>query len=389
MDQDFRNHQNKKKNWTGVAAVSLALLMAGAAFAFTLSGSPIQRQGIAFAEDTATPDMLASPFKAIYGQLSPSVVGIEVMTRTNIFGGRISASTDYVGSGVVISDDGYVLTNYHVVEGGEGFYVVSGTDSYAAEYVAGDKDSDVAVLKVREAKLPPAKLGNSDALSVGDWALVVGNPLGQQFANTLTIGVISGLGRDLSDTGSRSPGATNMIQTNAAINAGNSGGGLFNIAGELVGVTSMKLSNNGYYGYASIEGIGLAIPINAVKIIANDLITHGKVLYPRIGVSMRELTSPSMEPTDEMLPRSIWVTAVEKGAPADAAGIRADDLIMEVDGIRVTTTSQVQSAIRDHAVGERASITVYRIPGLTEIKVDEKIPKGTYHTFQVEIKVLD
>ncbi len=389
MNQDSHMSPKKKKSWMGIVAISLSLLMAGAAFTVTLSGSASQRHGIAFAEDTATPDMLGSPFKGIYEQLSPSVVGIEVTTRTNIFGGRISASSAYVGSGVVISDDGYVLTNYHVIEGGEGYYVVSGTDSYPAEYVAGDKDSDVAVLKVRDAKLPPAKLGNSDALTVGDWALVIGNPLGQQFANTLTVGVISGLGRDLSDAGSRSPGATNMIQTNAAINAGNSGGGLFNIAGELVGVTSMKLSNNGYYGYASIEGIGLAIPINAVKTIANDLIAYGKVLYPRIGVSMRELTSPSMEPTDEMLPRSVWVTAVEKGAPADVAGIRADDLIMEVDGIRVTTANQVQSAIRGHQIGEKAEITVYRIPGLTEIKVDEKIPNGTYHTFQVEIKVLE
>ncbi len=378
--------RNGKMNWTGIAAVALTVLMGGAAFVVTLSGGA-GPQAIAFAEDTATADMLVSPFKALYEQISPSVVGIQVTTSTSIFGGRISASTDYVGSGVVISDDGYVVTNYHVVEGAEGVYVVSGTEAHEAEYVAGDKDSDVAVLRVKNTKLPAAKTGDSDALATGDWALVIGNPLGQQFANTLTVGVVSGLGRDVSD--GQSPGATNMIQTNAAINAGNSGGGLFNIAGELVGVTSMKLSNNGYYGYASIEGIGFAIPINQVKKIANDLITSGKVLYPRIGIATRDITSPSMEPTSEMLPSSVWVTGVEKGSPAEAAGIRVDDLIMEIDGARVTTSTAVQSAIRAHAVGEKAAVKVYRIPGLTEIKVDEKIPQGEYFTFEVEIKVLD
>lgn len=380
--------QRKKTRWMlwGVLGmITLGVLL------LTVANTPKLPNGIAFAQDTATADMLESPFKTIYEQISPSVVGIQITTRSNIFGGRITSSTAYVGSGVVISDDGYVLTNYHVVEGAEAIYVVAGEDSHRAEYVAGDQDSDIAVLWVQGAKLPPAKLGNSDALSVGDWALVIGNPLGEQFANTLTVGVISGLGRDLSQTmaGGQMIGATNLIQTNAAINAGNSGGGLFNIYGELVGVTSMKLSNNGYSGYASIEGIGLAIPINTVKKIVSDLVSHGRVLHPRIGVSMREINSPSLEPTSEVLPRSIWVTEVEKNSPADKAGIRVDDLIVEVDGKRVTTSVEVRAAIRVHQIGETAEITVYRIPGLTEIKVDETIPQGEYLTFKVEIKVLD
>lgn len=360
-----------------------------------LTAGPDQQQrlpqGIAFAQDTATAGMLQSPFKSIFEQINPSVVGIEVTTSENILGGRITSSTAYVGSGVVISDDGYIITNYHVVEGASAVYAVSGDRSLRAEYVAGDPDSDIALLRVASAKLPSAKLGNSDALTVGDWALVIGNPLGERFANTLTVGVISGLGRDVSDSGEGNApiGATNMIQTNAAINAGNSGGGLFNIYGELVGITSMKLSNNGYSGYASIEGIGLAIPINTVKGIVNDLILHGRVLYPRIGITMLEINSPSMEPTSETLPKSIWVTDVEKNSPAEKAGVRADDLIVEVDGKRVTTSSEIRSAIRAHEIGDVAIITVYRIPGLTDIKVDEKIPDGEYISFQVEIKVLD
>lgn len=381
-----------RRHWTGYTAAWVATLMLLSASGIVLlGGAPERRGAIAFAEDTATSEMLDSPFKALYEQVSPSVVGIQVTTYLSILGGRISASTAYAGSGVIISDDGYVLTNQHVVEGAEGIYVVSGDKVVAAEYVAGDQSSDVAVLKVEAGKLPPAaKLGNSDALSVGDWALVIGNPLGEQFANTLTVGVISGLGRDLSTLGkSRNPGATNMIQTNAAINSGNSGGGLFNIQGELVGVTSMKLSNNGYSGYASIEGIGLAIPVNTVKTIVGDLIAHGRVLYPRVGVTMREINSPSLEPTAEMLPRSVWVTAVEKGSAAADAGIRVDDLIVEVDGARVTTSADVQSAVRAHRAGEVVQITVYRIPRLTEIKVDEPIPEGEYLTFDVDVRVPD
>ena len=330
-----------------------------------------------------------SPFKAVYEQVSPSVVGIEITLKTDVFQGRILTTTSFVGSGVVIDEAGYVLTNYHVVEGADGIYVISGEEKYPAEYVAGDAASDVAVLRVEDARLTAAVLGDSDALSAG--ALVIGNPLGQQFANTLTVGVISGLGRDMADSvqGGVGSGSTDMIQTNAAINSGNSGGGLFNIAGELVGVTSMKLSNNGYFGYAAIEGIGFAIPINSVKTIASDLVAYGRVLYPRIGLEMVELNSPSMEPTEDMLPCSVWVRSVEAGGPAEAAGIRADDLILEVDGERVTTSAQVQSAIRAHEIGDTVSVTVYRIPNLLSIRADEKIPEGEYLTFEVEVKILD
>ena len=380
-----------KRNGLGIAMLVLTVMMFAAALAVTVTGVGGMPGGIAFAADTATPEMLGSPFKALYDAVSPSVVGIQVTTHANVAGGRIVTMSSYVGSGVVISGDGYVLTNQHVVSGAEDIYVISGESAFRAEYIAGDQSSDVAVLRVSDPRLPaPAKLGNSDALSVGDWALVIGNPLGEQFANTLTVGVISGLGRDLTGVeGEAGPGATNLIQTNAAINAGNSGGGLFNIQGELVGITSMKLSNNGYFGYASIEGIGLAIPANTVKDIVNDLLLHGRVLYPRIGIVMREIVSPSMEATREALPRSVWVTAVESGSPAAEAGMQVDDLIVEVDSARVVTSNEVQSAVRAHKVGERVAITVYRIPGLTEIKVDQPIPEGEYITFQVEVKILD
>ncbi|MDR0896930.1 MAG: trypsin-like peptidase domain-containing protein [Oscillospiraceae bacterium] len=381
MDREFF-----RKNWAGVLALALTGLMCVGTYAARLAaGAP--RQGIAFAEDTAAAEDLSSPFKGVYAAVSPSVVGIQVTTAQSVQAGRIVSATSYAGSGVVISEDGYILTNQHVVAGAQSVYVIADEKSIPATYVAGDVDSDVAVLKVDPGALPAAKLGDSDALAVGDWALVIGNPLGEQFEKTLTIGVVSGVGRDvLADNGrGGTTGSANMIQTNAAINAGNSGGGLFNIAGELVGITSMKLSNNGYSGYASIEGIGLAIPINSAKTIVNDLIVYGKVRYPQIGISMQDITSPSMEATSEMLPQSIWVTAVAEDGPAARAGMRMDDLILEVDGTRVTTAYEVRSLIRAHAEGETVRVTVYRIPGLTELRVSDAIPEGETITLSIQV----
>ena len=383
----------ENKQWQIAAVVVVALVAAAAIWS---AAAPLQAedrpQAFAYAEGNASASDLESPFKAVYEAVRPAVVGIEVTASARVMNGRIVTTTDFAGSGVVISEDGVVLTNYHVIDGAQGLYVVSGGNELPATLIAGDEDSDIAVLRVEAEGLTPAVLGDSDALSVGDWALVVGNPLGEQFVNTLSVGVISGLDRDVrSQTTGRTGLSTsaNLIQTDAAINAGNSGGGMFNIAGELVGITSMKLSNNGYYGYAAIEGVGFAIPINGIKQIVSDLIAYGEVRYPRIGVTLTEIASPSMEATEDMLPRSLWVTAVEEGSPAQKAGIRVDDLIVEAAGVRVTTAAELQTAVRSHQEGETMQIGIYRIPGLTQIKASEKIPQGESLTLEVEVAVLD
>ena len=384
----------ENKNWGRYLWLSLVGLTLAVIVWITASvpGDRSQPRAFAYAESKTQADSLSSPFKTVYETVSPAVVGVKVTTSSRVVGGRIVASTAFAGSGVVISADGVVLTNYHVVEGAQGLYVVSGENEIPAELIAGDEDSDVAVLRIAAENLTAAVLGDSDALSVGDWALVVGNPLGEQFVSTLSVGVISGLDRDVrSQSSSRTGRATSasMIQTDAAINSGNSGGGLFNIAGELVGITSMKLSNNGYYGYASIESIGLAIPINTIKSIVSDLMDYGKVRYPRIGVTLQEIASPSLEPTDEMLPRSLWVTKVEANSPAAKAGVRQDDLILAADGVRVTTASELQAAVRAHKEGETVRLRVYRIPGLTTIKSTEKIPAGEYVEMDVAVALMD
>ena len=382
----------KNTKWIKRAALFVAIVMCGFFGGIAFTGHlNLQKAAAAesvLAQDTAlTSDQLESPFKAAYEKASQSVVGIKISTGTSIANGRISSQTAFVGSGVVVSDDSYVVTNNHVIESADSIYVVVGEDEYPAELVATDADSDVAVLLCKDLNVTPATLGNSDELSVGDWALVIGNPLGETFANTLTTGVISGLGRDVSTAGANTS-VNNFIQTNAQINSGNSGGGLFNIAGELVGITSMKLSNNGYYGSAAIEGIGFAIPINTVKDVADDLIEYGERQYPAIGVTVAPIDSNTEEPTKDSLPKSIWVRSVEKNSPAAEAGIQANDLIVKADGKRISTVSELQSIIRGHEIGETVEITVYRIPNLTQIKVNEDIPDGEYLTFDVEVKVI-
>lgn len=188
----------ENKQWQIAAVVVVALVAAAAIWS---AAAPLQAedrpQAFAYAEGNASASDLESPFKAVYEAVRPAVVGIEVTASARVMNGRIVTTTDFAGSGVVISEDGVVLTNYHVIDGAQGLYVVSGGNELPATLIAGDEDSDIAVLRVEAEGLTPAVLGDSDALSVGGWALVVGNPLGEQFVNTLSVGVISGLDRDV------------------------------------------------------------------------------------------------------------------------------------------------------------------------------------------------
>ena len=342
------------------------------------------------ATEASTAEELESPFKAVYEQVSASVVGIEVSTQMQIVNGRIENNTAFVGSGVVISDDGYVLTNHHVIEGAVNVYVISGDQEIAAEVVESDEATDVAVLKAEGLDAPAAKIGDSNALSVGDWALVVGNPLGEEYANTLTVGVISGLNREVSSrTSDGRQTTTTMIQTNAAINSGNSGGGLFNINGELVGITSMKLSNNGYLGTAAIEGIGFAIPVNTVADVASDLITYGEVQTPRLGVTVQEILSDYDEPTEDSLPRGLLVINVEADSPASEAGIQPYDVIVRADGERIESVDDLSSILQSHEIGEFIEVTVYRIEGLRSSSAVLDYSQGEEITMSVEVRVID
>ena len=303
------------------------------------------------------------------------------------------------GSGVVVAK-GYVLTNFHVVEDADALEVSVDEQTYSAKLMGTDEDKDLAVLFVEGLELEPVVLGDSDMLQIGDWAICIGNPLG--FTGTTTVGVISALNREVSGNSTDAYGkrVTNtMIQTDAAINSGNSGGGMFNVAGELIGVPSMKYSNTSYGG-ASIEGIGMAIPVNVAKPLIEDVLagkgnvnTEAASLTdapkPRIGVSVSNMNSNHYAVKQGLLPTGAYISAVEEGAPADKAGIQVGDIVVEIDGNIITNTTEMTSYLQSKQVGDVVNMKVYRVKGgLNNVKGND-IPGGEYIDLQVELVMLD
>ena len=312
------------------------------------------------------------------------------------------------GSGVVVAK-GYVLTNYHVVEDATMLEVTSGDKVYPAKLMGTDATKDIAVMYVEDLDIEPVVLGDSDKLSVGDWAICIGNPL--SFTGTTTVGVISALNREVKSNATDAYGkrATNtMIQTDAAINAGNSGGGMFNVAGELVGVPSMKYTGSVYSGN-TVEGIGMAIPINEAKQLINNVLagngnvsssttteenaSSGSVASsgkPRIGVTVTNLNTNNYAVANGLIPTGAYVKEVEAGSPAEKAGIQVADIVVEVDGTVVTTTTQMVSLLQQKQAGDTVNVKVYRIEGgLDKVEDQTNMPEGEYIDLKVELAMLD
>ena len=251
----------------------------------------------------------------LYEQNVRSTVGITTSGRMSSrygYGYTYQAS----GSGFIISDDGYILTNYHVVDGSDSVTVATYEDeTYNAKVIGYDESNDVAILKIDAENLKPVTIGDSDKLRVGDYVYAIGNPLGE-LTFSLTHGIVSALSRNVK-TGSGTQ--MNLIQTDCAINSGNSGGALFNSFGEVVGITNAKFSSSGFSSEAEIDNICFAIPVNSVRRIVNSIVENGYVLKPYIGVSV----SPLSEETAGIIgiKSGAVVQDVTEGAPADQAGI--------------------------------------------------------------------
>ena len=323
-------------------------------------------------EVVSTLEGVESPFAAVAERVMPCVVGVSNRANTySIVSGRTELVEQATGSGVVITTQGHVVTNYHVVEGASDVQVLWQDQYLSAEVVGVDELTDLAVLRVTEnVTLPSVQMGSAEEVRVGDWAIVIGNPLGQQFADTVTVGVISARNRELEDST-----IVKMIQTDAAINSGNSGGGMFNTKGELIGIPSLKFSTSGEDGVASIEGIAMAIPMDVVGPVVNSLIQYGKVTRPKLGISVMTLRG-SEEPTDGRIPAGVYVSAVTKGSPAQKAGIQVDDIIIRVDGERVMRHTDLTNRIASHVAGDSVTLTIVRIPGLGQLTVQDRIPAG-------------
>ena len=286
----------------------------------------------------------------VYATNVNSTVGITTSITTNYWGYQTTSAAS--GSGFVFTADGYILTNYHVVEDSSAITVSTyGGKSYDAKLIGYDEGNDVAVLKVDATDLVPVVLGNSDKINVGDNVVAIGNPLGE-LTFSLTSGYISAKDREIT----MSTGSTmQLMQTDCAINSGNSGGALFNLYGEVIGITNAKYSSSS--SGASIDNIGFAIPINKARSIAESIIEKGYVSKPYVGLSV---TTVSAETQSYGLPQGAAVKTVAEDSPVAKSGLKANDIITHVNGEEITGSSQLVSIVSKSAIGDQLKLTVYR-----------------------------
>ncbi len=296
----------------------------------------------------------------VYAANVNSTVGITTSVTTNYWGYQSTSAAS--GSGFIISDDGYILTNFHVIEDSSHISVSMYIgDSFDATLIGYDESNDIAVLKIDAEGLAPVILGDSDNLNVGDSVVAIGNPLGE-LTFTLTSGAISAKDREVTFSNNVS---MNLLQTDCAINSGNSGGALFNLYGEVIGVTNAKYGSSSSSG-ASIDNIGFAIPINSIMNIVESIIEKGYISKPYIGISVLDV---SAETQAYGIPAGTAVQSVTENGPAAKAGLQRGDVITAVDGKAMTSTELV-SFVASASVGRQIVFSIYRQGETLEITVD-------------------
>ena len=341
----------------GVAALGFGGGLGGAVVASRagLTGNQVVVQQVERSTDATaagSTDGTSMSVQQIASVVSPSVVAItteQMSSSQTWFGGYYVQSG--AGSGVIISQDGYILTCAHVVNGATSVKVqLNGSDeSYDATVVGQDSTSDIAVLKIDATGLTPAVIGDSDALAVGEVAVAVGNPLGT-LSNTVTDGIVSALNRQVTVQDND----MTLIQTDASISPGNSGGGLFNGNGELIGIVNAKSS------YSEAEGIGFAIPINTAMEIGQQLIESGSVARPALGVKIVDVTDAQTAQQLGVSTMGVYVVEVTKGSGAEAGGVQAGDRVLAVDDTAVSDTSALKNYLKDKSIGDTVALQVER-----------------------------
>jgi len=374
----------KKKGWTAGKTVALALCCSLVGGILGAGGALLGTR--LFRQDTAPdPNESTNISHVLEGQRENSVIEIskidtsKLMTPAEVYAANVnstvgittSITTNYwgyqttsaaSGSGFILTDDGYILTNQHVIADSNSITVslYDGT-SYDATLIGYDESNDIAVLKVDAEGLVPVVIGDSDNTNVGDSVVAIGNPLGE-LTFSLTSGSISAKDRLVT----MSSGVTmNLMQTDCAINSGNSGGALFNLYGEVIGITNAKYSTSSS-SEASIDNIGFAIPVNDVWSIIESIIEKGYISKPYIGVSVANV---SAEMQSYGLPKGAAVKGVSEGSPAEEAGLQANDIITHVNGTAITGSSELVSLVGDAQIGDIFTLTVYRMGTTMELQL--------------------
>ena len=383
----YKNFENNKKEKSGTSFTRSILLpfvsgVVGCAVVVgTCFGVPSIRSSILGTNNSKTNTSTSSEANGYVSQTSlsnysdtavyaankilPSIVGITVEYNVNslisMFGNKGQSSTAQAsGSGIIISEDGYILTNNHIVASSSDndFYEVSSATKvtvklfnddteYEAKIIGTDEQTDLAVIKIDKTDLPKAEFADSDSIKVGEFAMAVGNPLGME--SSITCGVVSAVNRKITDTDGNT---YTLIQTDAAINAGNSGGALVNSQGQVIGINTLKLQGEG------IEGMGFAIPINSTEDITSQLIEYSKVRRPYIGITGMDLDEETAKANDLVV--GIYVKAVDDFSAAEKAGIKPGDVIIEADGQKITTMDELNEIKNKHQIGEEMTVKVNR-----------------------------
>ena len=297
-------------------------------------------------------------------KILPSIVGIQVeynvSTLFSIFGKQATSTATASGSGIIISDDGYILTNNHIVSStsSESYYELSEATKvtvtlfndetkYDAKIVGKDQETDLAVVKIEKTGLTKAELADSDTIKVGEFAMAVGNPLGLE--SSITCGVVSAVNRAVTDSDGKK---YTLIQTDAAINSGNSGGALVNSEGKVIGVNTLKLSGTG------IEGMGFAIPINSTTSVTADLIQYSKVKRPYIGITGKDLDEETAKANKLVV--GIYIYSIDEFSAAEKAGLKIGDVIIEADGQKVKKMDELTEIKNKHQIGEEMKVKINR-----------------------------
>lgn len=416
------NTSKKRRSLLWLTA-AVALTLAVGMGIHAMAAGALTKEQISGIVDTQTDETkVTSPMISVANTARESIVGINnYQTRSRSFYGYgfgynypdVEPSLAGTGSGVVVSQYGHVLTNNHVINGAVRVTVTVSGKEYEAAVVGADPQLDVAVLQVPGLNLPAVPLGDSDKLQIGEWAVVIGNPLGEEFERTVTVGVVSALNRQVEGSsvdryGRRYAKTNQMIQVDAAINNGNSGGGMFNILGQLQGIPTLKYDNNSSRGgfffglptqQASVDNIGMCIPINAAKpllqSVLEDYTGDAKVAQssqpgqdrPLIGVMIDTLSPSHPLVANQTLPQGAYVAEVNEGSPAEKAGLKPGDIVVEANGTVIQGSTQLRDLIAQLHQGESVKMKVFRAPnlaGIMERKADlDALGEGEYIELEV------
>ncbi len=360
------------KRWSSVAVVmagSLGAVVGGilvaAAIMWAIGAVPGVRPIVQEpaqmlpSEVTISLDGDVNPAVAVASKVTPSVVNVAMQQRViNRFTGAVELQEVGNGSGVIIREDGYILTNYHVIADAQGVVVTVGLQDVEAEVVGVDPSTDLAVLKIPGDDHPAIALGSSVELEVGEFVVAVGSPFGLE--KTVTAGIISALQRTPEGGGLGIARYTNLIQTDAAINPGNSGGALVDAEGRLIGINTLIQSPSGAVGAPQSAGIGFAIPVDFARAVADQLIETGTAVHPYMGIQTVTIDANLSVQFDLPVRAGALVQFVEPGSPADRAGLRRGDIIVRIDGREIARGEDVVAEIRSSNVGDTLELTVIR-----------------------------